>query len=539
MRELPWLGLGLSTNLSAADVPNPYRLKDARPELVDFVEYSAPLSLERAREEASLFGTMWQRKAELPALFHPVHLNLWGPKLESREQLTALAEQAQAVGSAWVGNDVAWWHAGGQPFPGYLYLTPPFDADGLAECTAHALHVQSFLPMPLALENPAVIARRGPLHVLDFMAELHARTGLPLILDLGHLLSFQLAAGLGAADGLDGFPLEQVIELHLAGGVVTTGAVPTGEGSRRGIYVDDHTQPVREELFALLSLVLPRCTSLRAVTFEGDGHPESIAAQTLERLRAIVPKSSAPTAVLAPSSTQVPALPESSRPWQLFSERFGAEPAREDAIGTRLELDLRLSIVAELLDRTFPLSRLLLAGTRDQLVSFTASAHFRGCFEGAGRLEQAYAAFARERLRASPDESLAAVLAFEQWAQSLAARPIRSDRVAPGVAVGQFPVDLSELLFASRALKRHLAHRGLGSGQLDLSGLSALPQIAARAPRRPWPLAVRRDPAGLSLVSLSARAARALSAAGDEAAWSEAQADAAALGELRASGLLR
>ncbi|MGZ3458866.1 MAG: hypothetical protein ACXU86_10240, partial [Archangium sp.] len=52
---LPWRGLGLSSNLDAADPPHPYRLLAESPGLFDFVEYSAPLSLAETREHASLF----------------------------------------------------------------------------------------------------------------------------------------------------------------------------------------------------------------------------------------------------------------------------------------------------------------------------------------------------------------------------------------------------------------------------------------------------------------------------------------------------
>ncbi len=116
------------------------------------------------------------------------------------------------------------------------------------------------------------------MHVLEFMGRLSERTGCDLILDLGHLLAYQLAAGLDLDGDLEralaAYPLERVIEIHLAGGVVTGQA-----------YFDDHSQPVREELFGLLERILPRCTGLRAVTFEGDGHPDEVAAITLRRLR--------------------------------------------------------------------------------------------------------------------------------------------------------------------------------------------------------------------------------------------------------------
>ena len=114
------LGLGLGSNLQVGDQPGPYRLLRSVPGLFDFVEYSAPLALEDARREASLWPTMWAQRQSVPVLYHPVHLNLWGPALESEERLEALAHHAAAVGAAWVGNDVAWWHVTGELVPGAL-----------------------------------------------------------------------------------------------------------------------------------------------------------------------------------------------------------------------------------------------------------------------------------------------------------------------------------------------------------------------------------------------------------------------------------
>ena len=51
-----------------------------------------------------------------------------------------------------------------------------------------------------------------------------------------------------------------------------------GRGPRRAgrrFYVDDHTRPVLEEVFALLKDLIPRCPQLRAVTFEADGHSDA------------------------------------------------------------------------------------------------------------------------------------------------------------------------------------------------------------------------------------------------------------------------
>jgi uncharacterized protein (UPF0276 family) len=496
---LPWRGLGLSSNLSAGDQPHPYRLLDEDPELFDFVEYSAPLSLTETKKHATLFPEMYRRLKEVPVLFHPVHLNLYGPELEPAQHIADLDAHARTVGSAWVGNDVGWWHSGGQPFPGYLYVTPPLTNEGLQDCAAHALHVQAGLSVPLVLENPAVLARRGDMHVLEFMSRLQARTGLPLLLDLGHLLSYQLSSELPLESGFDGFPFDRVIEIHIAGGVVTR------RWARR-FYVDDHTQPVREELFQLLESVLPRCTSLRAVTFEGDGHPPEVAMITLRRLRSLVPAQKREPLRLTPVEPAPPPLGNVSRPWDLFDLGYGVRRAGvpDDVEGSLSETDFRLAVVAEQLDRDFPISRLMLAGTREGLLSFTTSTEFRELFEGSGRsFGHAFLDYARRRLREHPEEgaAAAAALSFETFLPSLMQRsvpPPGPDEVglAEEVRVGTFPADLSELVYAARALRRHLTGRAWANGTVELSGLETLAQTARRTVSRPWRFAVRRRRGG-------------------------------------------
>ncbi|RKG77014.1 DUF692 domain-containing protein [Corallococcus terminator] len=513
---LPWMGLGLSSNLSASDVPHPYRLLDTAPGLFDFVEYSAPIALEEARAQATLFPEMWRRRADVPVLFHPVHLNLYGPELEPASALAQLDAHAKAVGSPWVGNDVGWWHAGGQPFPGYLYVTPPFSEAGLRDCAAHALHIQAGLSVPLVVENPAVLATRGGMHALDFMAKLHARTGLPLLLDLGHLFSHQLSAGLPLRTGLDGFPLDQVVEIHLAGGVVT-------RRGPRSFYVDDHTQPVREELFELLAEVLPRCKRLRAVTFEGDGHPPEVALASLRRLRALVPKEARPPLEIPASREPVPALTGESRPWALFDAGHGVTPATEDEDpeGTRADRDFRLAVVAEQLDKDWPLTRLLLAATPEGLESFTRSREYRALFDGLGKsLSHAFASWARKRAMASQSDGFAAALSLEMmlphaFLQTPPAPAPGQVALAEDVRLGSFPADLTELVFATRALRRHLTGRAWACGAMELSGLEALAQVAARPGPGPWRFAIRRRAQGFEVVTLPPGVAEGLWALGD------------------------
>ncbi len=474
-RALPFLGLGLSSNLDPAVEPDPWALHAADPGLLDLVEYSAPLSLQEARRDAGLFGALWAARERLPALFHPVHLNLAGPELEAPDRLAALDAHARAVGTPWVGNDVAWWHVHGTALPGYLYLPPAFSGAGLDVAAAHALHVAEALSVPLALENPVVVRRQGSLHVLDFMGQLHARTGCPLVLDVGHLVAAQLASGLPLETGLDGFPFEAVIEVHVAGGVITR----TPEG--RGVYMDDHAQPLRSEVLGLLAEVLPRCRALRALVFEGDGHPAGVARRTLATLRTMLEPVAerAPLAVPPPRSA-APGLPVEAAPtaWRGFDVVHGRLPPMEDAEGVRAEQGLRLAVTAEALDARWPLSRPILAPSRAALERFVASDAFRAAFAAGQPLDAAWSAWGRAEAHASGAPEQAMALAFDAWARGLAR--------GPGGRGGVFAADLGEALFALQALRRHLAARALGEGVLPEGAMEGLAQAVRRAPTRPW-----------------------------------------------------
>ncbi len=313
--------------------------------------------------------------------------------------------------------------------------------------------------------------RSGGMHVLDFMAALHQRTGCPLLLDVGHLLSAQAACGLPLAAGLDGFPLQAVVEVHLAGGVLTRSA------SGRGFYADDHTQPVREEVFGLLADLLPRLPALRALVFEGDGHPPDIAARTLRRLRGLWPARAGATLAWPGKAPAANGRLGASAPWAQFQAAYGPWPdAAEDPEGLAADRNYRLAVLADALDQAWPLARLLLAGRREDLQAFAASEAFRAQWQGSASLLSAFGAWARARLRAKPEPAGLAALAFDSWAQSL----------AQGTGHGRFPVDLSEALFAARALRRHLGTRAWASGHVDTSGLEGLAQAVARAPAGPW-----------------------------------------------------
>jgi hypothetical protein len=252
--------------------------------------------------------------------------------------------------------------------------------------------------------------------------------------------------------------------------------------------------------------VLPRCTSLRAVTFEGDGHPPEVAMVTLRRLRNLVPVEQRAPLSLSPVDAAVPPLGNVSRPWELFDLGYGVRrPVTPDDVeGSISETDFRLAVVAEQLDKDFPISRLMLAGTREGLLGFTTSLEFRELFEGSGRsVAHVFLDYARRRLREHPEEggAAAAALSFEAFLPTLMQRPVSPPKqgevgLMEDVRVGTFPADLSELVYASRSLRQHLTGRAWANGTVEVSGLETLTQAARRAVSRPWRFAVRLKRSG-------------------------------------------
>ena len=86
-------------------------------------------------------------------------------------------------------------------------------------------------------ENPPGQAYLGDLHLLDFYGRVAARADTGLLLDCAHLAIYQRLRGLAPTTGLDGYPLDRVVELHVAG----------GSERRHGEFAwvdDDHTPEV-------------------------------------------------------------------------------------------------------------------------------------------------------------------------------------------------------------------------------------------------------------------------------------------------------
>jgi uncharacterized protein len=253
---LPRLGLGLSTEYDAAARGiDPLALHEALPGGLGFLEVGC--DVERGLDPFTRRAVA----AGLRTTYHFLDVNL-----EERDDLDpdwihATVALAREIGAAWLCGDGGLWHFGPRD-RGHQTLMPPIltaaSADEMAE-TIHALaEATGFAVLP---ENPPASLYLGDLHILDYFARVADRSGCGLLLDCAHLAIFQRLRGLPPTAGLDGFPLDRVIELHVAGGTLrhTDGFAWID---------DDHGPEPLPDTWEILEAVVPRAPRLKAIVYE-------------------------------------------------------------------------------------------------------------------------------------------------------------------------------------------------------------------------------------------------------------------------------
>jgi hypothetical protein len=196
----------------------------------------------------------------LPVITHGVALSLGGAQKPERARIERLARVAQVLRSPLVSEHVAFCRAGGIESPHFMPV--PHTRAQLAVLVDNVHRVMDALPVPLALENVAAPLRwpGDELAEADFLAELLARTGALLLLDVANLHANLVNFGGDLDAYLDRLPLDRIAYLHVAGGA----RVET-------LWRDTHAHPVTAEIVDTLDRVLAR-TGPRPLLLERDHH---------------------------------------------------------------------------------------------------------------------------------------------------------------------------------------------------------------------------------------------------------------------------
>jgi len=222
--------------------------------------------------------------ADVPRTYHHEGLDPVGPHLCPDDPIDGCAQNQALLNPPWTVEELAVRHIDGRYtdffFPAIL------SQDSLKASISNLNELHARLPGPLLPENAPYEFVVGDMHLCEFMTQLSHGADCGLVLDLGHLWSYQLCVGHGdnPLHGIEALDLSRIIEVHLAGA-----RVEKYSGGR--IYRDLHgAGPIPAESLFLLQELMPGLANLKAVTIEVEDATEQRALEQCAQVRQAVAK---------------------------------------------------------------------------------------------------------------------------------------------------------------------------------------------------------------------------------------------------------
>src|SRR5579883_2851794 len=278
LAKLPRLGVGISAEFdSARRGIDAVRFRESNPEIVHFMEFGADLM--RGLDEHVY---RW-RGLGLPITYHFLDLNLEERADLDQSWIEGASRLAAELDTPWICGDAGLWHFGPRDRGQQILLPPILTHDSALEMAETVQRVSEVLKLPCFPENPPGQIYLGDLHILDYFALVSEEASCPLLLDCSHLAMYQHAKGLEPLDGLDGFPLDRVGEIHIAGGTwADVDGLP--------VILDSHSPDPLTAAWEILEYVAPRAKRARALVYECEKNTVEECLANFERLNELFPK---------------------------------------------------------------------------------------------------------------------------------------------------------------------------------------------------------------------------------------------------------
>ena len=286
--RIPFLGFGLSVDVCSPDVFDLYQ--ELRREQIPM----GYLEIFHAASEA--LKVVRTRLPDIPLAYHAEGVWVtqpdWDTAYNTQERLRAIASNLRMLRALWVNQECAAKEIAGHSFGTYL---PPVFTRASADITAYqAWKVQSQLdecawgpqassPLLLLESPPLTYFAMGEMPYAEYFSNITAKAPCGLVLDLGHVWTVYRYSGAWRKqsleaffeDFLEQFPLERVIQIHIAG-LDCHPHILTQVGSERyknpPDWIDAHEASIPDELLMLLAWVIrePRLLNLKGIALEVD-----------------------------------------------------------------------------------------------------------------------------------------------------------------------------------------------------------------------------------------------------------------------------
>jgi uncharacterized protein (UPF0276 family) len=195
-------------------------------------------------------------RADHALSLHGVGLSIGGDAPLDRDHLLRLRRLCDRYEPQSFSEHLAWSSHDGMFLNDLLPL--PYTEGTLQRVIAHVSQTQELLGRRILLENPATYLQfaASAIPETEFLAEIAARTGCGLLLDVTNVLVACSNRGEDPAAYLTQFPTQHVGEIHLAGHHDTT--------DRQGLplLIDDHGSRIAAAVWPLYESVIARTGAL-------------------------------------------------------------------------------------------------------------------------------------------------------------------------------------------------------------------------------------------------------------------------------------
>jgi uncharacterized protein (UPF0276 family) len=217
----------------------------------------------------------------LPTTYHFLDVNLNEVEDLDSDWLERLCDIKDQIKPAWLCGDLGLWHLGRRE-RGHMLLLPPILTRASARDYATGIEtLREVTGLEVLPENPPGQLYLGDMELLDYFATLCEEADTGMLLDCAHLAMYQRLKGLAPIAGLADFPLERVVELHIAGGTLQE-----HDGFQ---YIEDsHVPEVLDDTWAIVEFVLKHAENVKAVTYECERNTIEAVAPGFERIHRLL-----------------------------------------------------------------------------------------------------------------------------------------------------------------------------------------------------------------------------------------------------------
>ncbi len=263
-----------------------------------------------------------QVRARYPVVMHGVGLSIAGSDPLNRRYLEGLKKLADEIEPRFVSDHLCWTSHRGANSHDLLPLA--YNEEVLAHVALRVREVQDLIARPLYLENPsAYVSFAGSeMGEAEFLAELCARTGCGLLLDVNNLFVNSMNLGTDPTSYLDRLNPDSIAYFHLAGHSVLP-----------AIRIDTHDAPIPDgvvELYRDAVRRFPKTPTL--VEWDGDVPEFPVLMQEVEKARAAHREALASPAVHQPARVAATVRGPLRVPWTRLQDQFWTMATRQESV---------------------------------------------------------------------------------------------------------------------------------------------------------------------------------------------------------------